>query len=194
MRQSSIQSRRDPFSENVSPPRPHSYTASDTSPIRTEAALLANNRIKKYQVKGDTWKRPVLGSVLLSLTRRPSRWELERDARGQRKETRRGQKPNRNPKGQGRRTSDPEPGKPRHRQARTGRRQNTRAETHFAFEECRFFGRRPFVRFWGRRPEGSATEPSRAALLNPPPFECPAGQLVHTTVVQRRASRERFGR
>ena len=34
-------------------------------------------------------------------------------------------------------------------------------------------------------PEGSAAEPSRAALLNPPPFECPLGNSS-TTVVQRR--------
>ena len=41
----------------------------------------------------------------------------------------------------------------------------------------------------GSVPEGSAAEPPRAALLNPPPFECQLGNST-TTVVQRRPSRE----
>ena len=69
-------------------------------------------------------------------------------------------------------------------------------------ERTKHPGRNTFRLFWsagswvgalctvlGTAPEGSAAEPPRAALLNPPPFECPLGNSS-TTVVQRRASRE----
>ena len=74
------------------------------------------------------------------------------------KETIGGQKPNRNPTGQGRRTSDPEPGKPRHRQARTGGRPGQKLVLHLRVP---VLGSAPFARFRGRCP--------RAVPLNPPP-------------------------
>ena len=72
------------------------------------------------------------------------------------------QRTNRNPPGQDRRSSDPEPGKPRH--GKPGQREDkTPGQKHVSRLRVPVLGSAPFVRFWGRRP--------RAVPLNPPPFE-----------------------
>ena len=181
-----IQSRRDSRGD----PSAETYpTTAHTSPVGQDGGSAAGEiQVKTYCVKGDTWKGPVLGSVLLSLTRRPSRWELERDARGQGKETSGGTKQTGTRRGRAgepatRNQECPATGRPGQGEDKTPGQKHVsslRSAGSWVGALC------PVL---GSVPEGSAAEPPRAALLNPPPFECPLGNSS-TTVVQRRASRE----
>ena len=119
--------------------------------------LLAGNRISS-RLENGSWD-VARKEKKRDLTRRPSRRELERDARGQRKETGGGTKNKQEPAGAGPEKQRPGTREAPTRQARTERSQDTRAETRFAFESAG-----PWVGalcpVLGPAPEGSATEPS----------------------------------